>query len=283
MNRLDLISHTIVFFVIEDLGPGGAQRQIVNLALDLKAGGHLVSFLAYYPKPFHNTFLTEKGIHIELLLGKSPFSRVLAIRKYIRSGDFDGVIAFLGTPAFICELAAIPFRRWKLIVGERSANPNLRRKFKLKFKRYFHFFVDYIVSNSYTNMEMVRAINPLLPARKCRVIYNSFDLGVYKPVDDFKFRKSGNLNIVIPASYRKLKNLFGLIEAVSALNSSERQNLEIHWYGDRSPKAEPDFILEEAEALIEAKGLHDVFTLHNSEFEIHKVIQQADAMVCSAF
>lgn len=272
-----------ILFVIEDLGPGGAQRQIVNLAMDFKEKGHDVSFVTYYPKPFYIGFLQQSGIHIESFIGKSPFFRVISIRNYIRKGDFDGVIAFLGTPAFICELAAMPYHRWKLIVGERSANPNLKQKFKLRFKRYFHFFADYVVSNSYTNMEMVRSINPLLPDRICKVIYNSFDLDVYKPINDFKFCINGKLNILIPASYRKLKNLIGLIKAVDRLDPDEKQQLEIHWYGDRTPKAEPDFILEEAEELIRTSGLRDVFTLHNSEFEIHKIIQQADAVGLFSF
>jgi glycosyltransferase involved in cell wall biosynthesis len=272
-----------VLFLIEDLGSGGAQRQLVKLALDFKARGHCVSVLSYYDKQFYRQALLDGGVGIYEIFGESQIKRVLKVRKFIRSGSYSVIIAFLGTPVFIGEISALPFKKWKLIVGERSANPNLTKKLKLRIKRFFHLFADYIVANSYKNMAMVRQINPFLSDHKCRIIYNSIDLDVYAPLPDYIFRENGSLRIVIPASYRKLKNLIGLIEGVSHLLMDEKKQLEIHWYGDRTPNVEPDFVLEEAEQLIEKYSLQSVFTLHPTEFEIHKVIQQADAGLFSFF
>ncbi len=265
-----------ILCIIEDLGSGGAQRQLVNLAVYLKRSGNNIEFLTYYQKVYYTKLLKQEAIGHTLLEIKNPLKRIYHFRKYIRSGDFDAVIAFLSIPAFLAEAAAFPSKRFRLIVGERSTNPKLQKSLKSLSMRLFHLFADHIVANSYANLDMVREINPLLPDHKLKVIYNAIDLNKFKPQKEFQFKNNDLLRMIIPASYRQLKNLLRLIEAVSRLSKREKQNLSIEWYGDKSNRNNPDFILYAAEKLVARYDLQHVFTFNDVHWEIEKKIQQAD-------
>ena len=147
------------------------------------------------------------------------------MRRFIRKGNFDSVLSFLEAANFIATVSGFPYRRWKLVVGERSANPNILKSFKLRFYRWFHVFADYIVSNSESNMNLVIKANPLLRDKKKRVIYNMLnisnnfvgDWGVNK-------KKPSIFRLIIGASHSKLKNLDGLVEAVNLLPLDKKDN-----------------------------------------------------------
>ncbi|MDQ6722963.1 MAG: hypothetical protein M3Z01_01680, partial [Thermoproteota archaeon] len=133
-----------ILCVIDSLGSGGAQRQMVNLALGFKQNGHAVSFLIYHNEDFFKDLLDNANIHVEVIIETSYLKRLFKIRQYIRNGKYDAVLSFLEAANFICEFAGLPWRKWKLVVGERSANPNIFKSFKLRGYRWFHLFADYV-------------------------------------------------------------------------------------------------------------------------------------------
>lgn len=251
---------------------------MVNLALALKKKGHEVSFLTFFHKDFYLDTVKDAGINHSCLPIKNPLKRIIEFRRFIRSGNYDAVIAFLAIPAFLAEMAAIPSRKWKLIVGERSANPNILKSAKSLILRFFHLFADHIVANSQANMHMVRKVNPLLPDKKCLVIYNAIDTQLYSPKKGFVFKKEGITRIFVAASYRKLKNLLGLIEAVNLLSDQEKAKLKIDWYGDKWANLNPDYILDEAQKRITQLGLGKIFSLHPATMELPQKMKQADVV-----
>lgn len=272
-----------ILFFIDDLGSGGAQRQMVELAIRIRAKGNDVEVLSYYGNNYYRELLEQSGISCKLVEEKRTFSRLFKIRREIRCGNYKAVIAFLGVPVFIAELAGLPLHRWKMIAGERSANPVIARSLKSRFMRLFHFSADYVVSNSYANQELVKKVNPFLSSAKLNVIYNIVDLEKFRPAIDFQFMNDNKLKIVVPASYRRLKNLTGLIEAVNLLSAEEKNGLQFDWYGDKTPNNHPQFVLPKAEAMIEKYRLHKVITLHDVEPEIENIIRQADAIGLFSF
>ena len=222
-----------ILCVIDCLGSGGSQRQLIQLALGFREIGHNVSFLNYYSVDFYNSILEENGIPLSIIQEPNPVKLILKIRQFIRRGKFDSVVSFLEGPGFVCEISGIPFRKWKMIAGERSNNPGVRRSVKRIIFRWFHFLADYVVSNSYAGLKTVMTVNPLLPKLKCKVIYNIVDLDLWKPLDNFVPLSSGKLKIIVMASHQFLKNLNGLVDALSILNDEEREKIIIDWYGDK--------------------------------------------------
>lgn len=272
-----------VLFFIDDLGPGGSQRQLVNLALATKIRKHNVSILTYSKNEFYHPILILSDINIICLAIENPIRRIIEVRRFIRKNNFNVVISFLGVPSFIAELAGIPIRKWKLIVGERSSNPLILNSIKSRFMRLFHIFADHIISNSYANQDIVRKVNTFIPESKYEVIYNAIDLKRFYPLENFKFKSKSKVKIIVPASYRKLKNLIGLIEGINQLNELEKKLLVIDWYGDRTPNSNPDYILDVAEKLISKYHLENIVSLYDATPDIYLKIQKADAVGLFSF
>lgn len=272
-----------ILCVIDSLGSGGAQRQIVELALGFMENGHNVSFLTYHHIPFHNNILEINNISITCIQEPNYIKRFFKMRCYIRRGKYDAVLSFLEAASFICELSGIPFRKWKLVVGERSANPNMNKSFKLVLFRLFHVFADFVVANSFTNIRLIHSVNPLLKDSKCKVIYNIVDFNQWKPSNKYFPRKEGKLKIVVAASHRYIKNLNGLIDALLLLTDDERNNLVVEWYGDRltSPFLDNSFL--EARRKILALKLDKVISFRPATLEVISKVQEADVIGLFSF
>jgi glycosyltransferase involved in cell wall biosynthesis len=269
-----------ILCVIDSLGSGGAQRQLVNLSIEFKKRGLEVSFLVYHSINFYKAILSEHNIPVHEIIEGNYLKRIFSIRRFIRSGEFDSVLSFLEASNFICEIAGLPRRKWKLVVGERSANPTILKSCKLRAFRWFHIFADYVVANSYENLKLVRKTNPLLSTKKCHVIYNIIDFEKWKPhYESYKYKNNEKFNLIVVASHQYLKNLDGLIEAVALLDVCEKESLMINWYGG----ARMDNSKEEALKKIEIKGLKKVFNFHNPIADIQYEINKADALGLFSF
>ena len=270
-----------LLFFINYLGAGGAQRQIVELALGFKLRGYNVRFLVYHQEygDFYSDYLRERGVEIDGVYEKNYFKRIFAIRRYLRTHHFDVLIAFLEVASFMSELATLPSKKWKLIVGERSADPAKRKSIKLRFFLQCHILADYIVANSYANINLVKKIAPIVSTKKCKVIYNMLDSVKIFPDDNFRFLSNKYVNIVVAASHRYLKNLDGLIEGVKLLSDDEKMRLRINWYGSNKF----DDSLEKAQIKIHAYQLTDIFMFHKETLDIYHYMKEADAIGLFSF
>lgn len=205
------------------------------------------------------------------------------MRQYIRRGKYDTVLSFLEAPSFICEIAGLPFRRWKLIVGERNANPEITKSYKLRIYRWFHFFADYVATNSHSNLELVHSVCPLLPNSKGIVIYNAIDFNLWKPASNYTPRKDSKIRLILTARQTYVKNLNGLIEALALLSDSDRKKLKIEWYGDNITAPYFDNSFPEACKKIELYGLENIISFYPATLDIIRIIQEADAVGLFSF
>lgn len=220
-----------ILCVIDSLGSGGAQRQLVELAKGFKEKDHNVSFLVYHPQDFYWKELENSNIGITYIEEPSYLKRLFKMRRFIRNGNYDAVLSFLEAANCISTFASFPYRKWKLVVGERSANPNILNSLKLRFYRWMHLFADYVVANSKVNIDIVKEANPLLSDKKCKVLYN------FTTMKEDAFNASVKTNsktiVAIPASYRRVKNLEGLIEGINLLDEKHKNSLIVNWFGSK--------------------------------------------------
>lgn len=259
---------------IDNLGSGGAQRQMVNLAVGLKREGNQVTLLTYYPNDFFLDFIREEDIEYISINEKKPLRRIYKIRKILKNSGQDAVISFLDTPNFIASLSSIGSRNWKLIVGERSANRKSFESKKSMLKKYVSLKADFIVTNSYIGRELWEEIFPKAQ-RKIHTIYNGVSMKkeLIKP---YHFRKSEKLHLVIAASYQELKNINGLIEALILLNNDEKEQLKIDWYGRKEVTKDNREVYEKALQKIVSNNLQGVITLHDETSEVTQKMSNAD-------
>jgi glycosyltransferase involved in cell wall biosynthesis len=272
-----------ILFVIDCLGSGGAQRQLVELALGLCERGHAASFLTYRNRPFYQAALDEKRISVACVDERNYLRRFWKMRKHIRNGEYDAVIAFLTGAGVACELAGFPWRGWRLVVGERSANPIIRKSLVQRFYRWLHLLADYVVANSHSNMHLIRSVNPFIPESRCKVIYNAIDFDRWKPSPSYRPRANGQLKLVVVASHQYLKNLSGLIEALRLLTPDELSQLQIEWYGDRLEEPYFDGSIAEARRKIDEYGLKNIVKLYPATIDILPRIQDADVIGLFSF
>lgn len=268
---------------IDCLGPGGAQRQLVELGVGFKEKGHEVSFITYFDNPFFNPVLEEAGISLNCIEEPNYLKRLLKIRRFIRNGNFDAVLSFLEGVNFFCECAGLPFRKWKLVVGERNADPNISRSLKLIMYRWFHIFADYVVANSNSNLQIVRSVNPLLSESKCKVIYNVVDFARWRPPLEYEFRKTGRLKIIIAASHIYRKNLNGLLEGLALLKKEELGKIDIEWYGDHLNEPYYDNSFPEAIIKMKEMKLGNVLSFYPVTNQMIQKIQDADTVGLFSF
>lgn len=261
-----------VLCVIDSLGSGGAQRQMVGLAKGFNAVGHEVSFLVYHDEPFFEKELLDSSIHVYKILERRYFLRVLKIRQFIRRGNFDSILSFLEVPSLICEISMLPCKKWLLIVGERNADPAILNSFRSRLFRYFHFLADFVVGNSNENIKLIKRVNPLLSKKKLKVIYNQIDISKWQ--SNSKPSNSALFNLTIVARHEYQKNLIGLIKAVSLLTDDEKKRLIINWYGGTRTDKSKDEGLEKISQL----SLQRIFNFWPETSDIKSKMEEAHAI-----
>jgi len=272
-----------ILCVIDSLGAGGAQRQLVELATGFKERGHDVSFLVYHNIKFFQSILDKSQIPVYSIIEPRYFLRMIKMRKFIRRGNYDAVLSFLEAANFICEISALPCRKWKLVVGERNANPDISKSIKLSIYRWFHLFSDYVVANSDVNIQQVRTLNPLLSQKKCKVILNLIDFNIWHPLNSYDFRKGSKIKIIVAASHIYRKNLLGLIDALTRLKKEQLDKIDIKWFGDRLEQPHYDGSLAEALEKIKKNDLDKVVSLYPATHDIKSKIQEADVIGLFSF
>ncbi|WP_409965568.1 N-acetylgalactosamine-N,N'-diacetylbacillosaminyl-diphospho-undecaprenol 4-alpha-N-acetylgalactosaminyltransferase [Mycovorax composti] len=262
--------------VIDSLGSGGAQRQLVEMGIAFKKNNYEVNFLVYQDIPFYEDRLKAANIPVTKIVERNYFKRVVRMYTFMRNNDFNIVISFLETPSFIAELSTFPTKKWKLIVGERSAKPKIYKSPKLLFYRLFHLRADYIVANSHQNINILKKVNPFIPAKKYKVIYNSFD---FEKWNNEGLHANENkiglpLTIAVAASIYPVKNLESLIIALSMLDKKEKEMIKINWYGKGNNEDNQYFV--ECLALIKKHKVEENIQFWGETKNVIAAMKQAD-------
>ena len=265
-----------VLCLIDNLGSGGAQRQLVNLAILLKQAGYAVDFAVYRENDFYQPLLDAENIKVHTIKENNPLKLILKMRSYIRRINPDVVIPFLETPGFLACIAKFGDSRWKLITNELSAKLSTFTDRKNRFYNWFERFSDVKVCNSQNAVQMWNHYYPQYHD-KYRVIYNPV-LIQNQPNVSHLYRKDGKLHLVVAASYQELKNPLGLIEAILLLDETEKEKIVIDWYGRVEVTIGNTVIYECAVQMIKANALDSTIRLHHETKKIYDIMSQADVI-----
>lgn len=263
-----------VLLFIDSLGAGGAQRQLVGLAVLLKQRGYDVSVATYHDDRFYVDTILDAGVpYVYLKSAHNTKRRIWAVAKHIRNVRPEWVIAFLETPSIVASIAHIFNRSFRLIVSERNTTQAIGRNERIRFRLFRT--VDYVVSNAYTQSKFIETHFPRL-ASKALTIVNFVDTEYFRALE----RNRSNVpEIVVAASIWKSKNTLGLIRAVRLLKDAGAQ-FHISWYGKVSSEQE---YFDECENLIHELGVEDSISLLEKTKQIRDKYQQADYFVLPSF
>lgn len=272
-----------VVFVIDHLGSGGAQRQVVELAARLQGeAGLRVSVLAYHADDFHGARLRETGVPVLRLPRRGRFDLRLALRlgRWLARERADVVHAFLLPPALWSWLALRglpPGRRPRLVAAERSSLIATTRGQAL-LQRLVYRGSDAVTANA---EPVVEAIHRRLGVPRARLHYipNGIDLAAWdaeaarpSPIP----LEAGRFHLALVGGLRPVKAHELLFEALGRLGPERTRGWRLWCVGGRTAGSAA---AERVEAAVAHHGLGDVVRLVPPVQEIAAFMRGLDALV----
>lgn len=266
-----------ILCLIDSLGAGGAQRQIVGLATILKEKGYDVSVAIYHKDNgalFYADNLLSAGVpYVFLKKAERNLTRPIYIAKYIRKVCPDMVISYLFTPCICACIARIFNKRFKLIVSERNTTQQTGWNEKIRFNLFRQ--ANYVVPNSYSQEYYIKRTFPFL-SNKVVTIPNYVDTQRFYP--NYHERREIR-EIVIVATIGPSKNTLGFIDAVELLSKSNR-SFHFSWYGKGNSNID---YFNSCQQKIEEKGLTKYISLLEKTNKIADRYREADYFCLPSF
>lgn len=264
-----------VLCIIDSLGAGGAQRQMVGLATFLKEREYEVSVAFFLDKMFYSKKLSDSGVSYVLLREvKNKVSRTIRIISHIREVKPDVIISYLDSPNICSCLAKIVMPSIHLIVSERNTSQKTGLGERIRFNLFR--LANYVVPNSYAQGDYLSRHFPFLN-KKVVVIPNFVDLNHFVPPME---KKKNNLpEIVVVATIWQSKNTIGFVDAVKQLKDKGYQ-FHVSWYGKDESTIE---YFNQCQNKIDAYHLNDYIELKNKTSNIKEKYQDGDYFCLPSF
>lgn len=256
-----------ILLITENLGSGGAERQICGLAVMLTRAGYPCRLITYVENQFYEPYLRQHGVDYELVRELwDKKTRVIKAARYVRKYKPDVVISYLPSVNQTMCLAKLLFKA-KLIVSERNNNTCITRNDKIQFNLYR--MADAIVPNSNSQGEFIRKNFPFL-ASKVHPIINFVDVQRFTP-SEVPAQNDG-LRIITVARYTQQKNVLTYMKAIRMV---KEMGLKVHfdWYGDKKHNQSYYAEVEKEYRLLD---IADYLTLHDPNQKIEEEYRKSD-------
>ena len=222
-----------LLLIIDHFGPGGAQRQIVELACGMKRRGHDVEMFVYFPQhDFFRPLLDEQSIVVNEYVKGSGFSFgvIARLARLLRGGRFDLAVSYLSTANIYAELAKLIAAGSKLVVSERTSHHDDKAPLRDFLRRALHVLADKVVANSRTHCEWLQRKWWL--RNKAVYIYNGLNLQNFLPAKTMLPQTPG-LRLLGIGRIGPEKNILNLIAALAQLPADCIDSLQVSWAGLR--------------------------------------------------
>lgn len=264
------------------LGCGGAEHQMVIVAKQMSQRGFSVIFLTPDKGAFYGGELIKAGIKVVEIPKSKIISKlkltipfgILFLFNLVRKERIDVGISFLSEHNFAnCVVAMLMRGKYKAITGLRNA----RKSLLLSTRE-----LIYTKFETYASLKVCNSENANKMYIKCFPQYENHLVTIYnivippKITSEYMMKKDGKLHIIVPASYREVKNPFGLLQALLLMSDTERSLFDITWYGETRAKTLPYYIKLKEE--IENHKLEDVFILKDAIPDISDKMYEKDVV-----
>ena len=268
-----------VLCVIDNLSTGGAQRQIINLAIGLHQRGHYVSMFFYAPGTLLAQYLEKEGVHVHVQLKKSrySFNVIKGLRRCIDQGKYRAIVSFLNTPNFYAVLSSCLSRtRPAVIVSERSFDlPGYPNSIELAIRQSYRFSRKIIVNSHHQRKNFVRRY-PWM-GKRVVTIYNGYDLQEFVPLSCEP--ENTQLNIMVIASVSRYRNGLCLVRALDILRKQYGLLPRVSWAGQRVMHGDRLKYLLAMEYEIKHFGLSEQWEWLDQRTDIINLLYQHDVLV----
>lgn len=217
-----------VLCLIDGLGSGGAQRQLVGLANLLKGKGYDVLFVWYHKSDFYKNFLDENRVNYKQIHATNIFQKFWGVKKIVDSFKPDTIISYIDGPNMAaCLLKAFRLKS-TVVVSERAVLQQINAHQKRKF--FLYKWADYIVSNAQEQTDLINRYFPSL-RNKTVTIRNFVDTTVFTPSDVTK--DTNDIKMLVVGRLAPQKNIIRFMQAIKNVQNS-RIPLYVKWVGGHS-------------------------------------------------
>ncbi|MCH5230107.1 MAG: glycosyltransferase [Muribaculaceae bacterium] len=264
-----------ILLITDALVQGGAERQIVNLAIGLKKRNYNIRLISFYPyENFFEKLLTVNNINVETYEnGINGLKRSYIIYKLVRLWKPNAVITYKGGPSMAACIARL-FTKFNLIVSERNITLKKGIKDYLKFNLFRK--ADYVVPNSFTQGKYIEENFSFLK-KKIKVINNMVDTETFKPSD--KNFNNEKINIITTARISPQKNILNYLHAIHLLKK-DNVNCHFNWYGRINSS---DDYWNQIEKKIINLDIGDMVTFHGPKNNIVEKYHENDIFILPSY
>lgn len=253
---------------INSLSSGGAERQLVGLAVILKQRGYDVTVCTYKDNDFFQDILNSNRIEYKSLKTDNTLKRLLGTIQIIRKNRGSVVISYLEQSSMFCCVAKL-FSKFKLIVSERNTTQTLT--FNVRLRLFLYRLADWIVPNSNSQGRYIKDNYPRYSS-KVKVITNYTDIDKFVP-SQTKVQNPVTRFIVV-ARITPQKNIPVFADAVSKLYI-KGVPFVVDWYGNPLNENYGQYCNE----YIQKVGVSDVFHIHPAVSEIVAEYQASNCLI----
>lgn len=216
-----------ILCITENLGSGGAERQLTGLSVMLNNIGYNVKFVTYIKKQFYEQYLIDNNVDYELYdIAEKKITRLFYLNKLIKQYNPDVVISFLPSVNMAMCLVHIFNPTFKLIVSERSYT--LKMNFRQHIVFFLYRFSNYVVTNSYSENHNISVLAPYLK-KKLRTITNFIDTDNFSPNEEKK--RSDEFIIISVGRIFGVKNIINYIKAIKIV-INKGYKIKAKWIGE---------------------------------------------------
>lgn len=255
-----------ILLFIDSLASGGAQRQLVGLAVMLKHAGYDIKVITYHNIPFYKTDLdNDKIVYENINKAINPYKRIIYINRAIKSYCPDVVISYLDVPNIIACICKLLGGHWKLIVSERNTTQKLNFIQKIKF--FLYRYADKIIPNSYSQKNFIDNHYKKL-SEKTFTITNFTDVDRFSPGISQNI-KSDVVKIICVGRIDSQKNILRFISALKIVRD-RGYSFKVDWFGGKYP------YYDECAKKLSELGLEEVFKFHQPYDKIQDVYKTSD-------
>lgn len=275
-NELNSATLETIGLLIDSLGTGGAQRQIVNLAIGLKRKG-LRPIIIFYSNTNYFAELLESEKIVVRYLKRRHFLDVFFLFNLIKLLMKEGIsklVAFLFMPSGYALLTKVVLPTLQVIVSERSFEAKTKTRDKI-FPRKLYFLSDFITANS---QSQTLHLERLFPRFKRKIVY--VPNGVYKQEYIYSTGR-GVLTLTSIGRVSELKDTKILIEAINNLRAGYPSiKFKVYWVGalfDANPDDSAYF--QECNNLIFEYGLEEIWEWTGQVSDVKAILFKSDLLV----
>lgn len=266
-----MIATKKVLCLIDGLGSGGAQRQLVGLANLLQEKGYAVLFVWYHDSDFYKPYLQEQRIAYVQLGANNKLQKFYRVCKVVREFRPDTIISYIDGPAMMtCAFKLLGLTVAKIIVSERAVIQKVTRHQRIKYNLYR--WADKVVSNAQEQTNLINNTFPFL-REKSLTIRNFVDTSYFQPSCHSEPKKDKAIVMLVVGRISRQKNPILLMKAIKKVQY-EGIAIKVKWYGGKSHGQECYF--DEVQENCKMMNFGDTFCFFSPTIKVLEEYQRCD-------